>query len=211
MNIFEYFPYFQYFSPTLTIILWNFLTAFLTYQMKDSTFNAWIGLNDINSEHTFLWTDGRGVHYTNWGKGYPGGRRSSLSYEDVNITFRSPLCTLWVCFKSWSVKNQPEYSLIWFILTDFNCCRLSQPWQGVQIQLRILQLGGRWWWQWGIGKTSSSEDLSCSQRYTATQSYQLFCVSVAPKLFFKTYLFMYVFFNYNWYSVSLCISFRCTA
>ncbi|XP_036201669.1 macrophage mannose receptor 1 isoform X2 [Myotis myotis] len=58
--------------------------AFLTYHMKDSTFNAWIGLNDVNSEHTFLWTDGRGVHYTNWGKGYPGGRRSSLSYEDAD-------------------------------------------------------------------------------------------------------------------------------
>ncbi|KAI4575392.1 hypothetical protein MJG53_011595 [Ovis ammon polii x Ovis aries] len=58
--------------------------AFLTYHMKNSTFNAWTGLNDINSEHTFLWTDGRGVHYTNWGKGYPGGRRSSLSYEDAD-------------------------------------------------------------------------------------------------------------------------------
>ncbi|XP_002918683.1 macrophage mannose receptor 1 [Ailuropoda melanoleuca] len=58
--------------------------AFLTYHMKNSTFNAWTGLNDVNSEHTFLWTDGRGVHYTNWGKGYPGGRRSSLSYEDAD-------------------------------------------------------------------------------------------------------------------------------
>lgn len=58
--------------------------AFVTYHMRDSTFNAWTGLNDVNSEHTFLWTDGRGVHYTNWGKGYPGGRRSSLSYEDVD-------------------------------------------------------------------------------------------------------------------------------
>ncbi|XP_075826649.1 macrophage mannose receptor 1 [Microtus pennsylvanicus] len=58
--------------------------AFITYHMKDSTFNAWTGLNDVNSEHTFLWTDGRGVHYTNWGKGYPGGRRSSLSYEDAD-------------------------------------------------------------------------------------------------------------------------------
>nr|XP_044990947.1 macrophage mannose receptor 1 [Jaculus jaculus] len=58
--------------------------AFLTYHMKDSDFNAWTGMNDINQEHTFLWTDGRGVHYTNWGKGYPGGRRSSLSYEDAD-------------------------------------------------------------------------------------------------------------------------------
>lgn len=82
--------------------------------MKDSTFNAWTGLNDVNSEHTFLWTDGRGVHYTNWGKGYPGGRRSSLSYEDVRMVFGSPPHTLSVCTEasySFSVNNPPDSSL----------------------------------------------------------------------------------------------------
>lgn len=58
--------------------------AFITYHMTGSKFNVWIGMNDINSENTFLWTDGKGVHYTNWGKGYPGGRRSSHSFEDVD-------------------------------------------------------------------------------------------------------------------------------
>ncbi|XP_005387016.1 PREDICTED: macrophage mannose receptor 1 [Chinchilla lanigera] len=58
--------------------------AFLNSRMKDSTSHAWIGLNDVNSEHKFLWTDGRGVQYTNWGNGFPGGRRSSLSYEDAD-------------------------------------------------------------------------------------------------------------------------------
>lgn len=130
---FMYFEYFWYLSispQSLKIVLWNFLSAFLTYHMKNSTFNAWTGLNDINSEHTFLWTDGRGVHYTNWGKGYPGGRRSSLSYEDVSITVRSPLCTLSVCIQVTMVVFNLLWKiyLIWFILIDFNCFRLNQPW-----------------------------------------------------------------------------------
>ncbi|XP_045141549.1 macrophage mannose receptor 1 [Echinops telfairi] len=72
------------FKGNLVSILNEKEQAFLTYSMRGSNFDAWIGLNDVNSEHTFLWTNQRGVHYTNWGKGYPGGRRSSLSYEDAD-------------------------------------------------------------------------------------------------------------------------------
>ncbi|XP_053215421.1 macrophage mannose receptor 1-like [Podarcis raffonei] len=45
--------------------------AFLTVHLKSASTDAWIGLNDIHSEHTFLWTDGSGVHYLNWAKGFP--------------------------------------------------------------------------------------------------------------------------------------------
>ncbi|KAG8515944.1 Macrophage mannose receptor 1 [Galemys pyrenaicus] len=72
------------FGGNLASILNEKEQAFLTYHMMGSNFNAWNGLNDVNSEHTFLWTDGRGVSYTNWGKGFPGGRRSSLSYEEAD-------------------------------------------------------------------------------------------------------------------------------
>ncbi|XP_023561199.1 macrophage mannose receptor 1 [Octodon degus] len=72
------------FKGNLVSILSEKEQAFLNSHMKDSTSNVWIGLNDVNSEHKFLWTDGRGVRYTNWGKGFPGGRRSSLSYEDTD-------------------------------------------------------------------------------------------------------------------------------
>ncbi|XP_004860019.1 macrophage mannose receptor 1 isoform X4 [Heterocephalus glaber] len=72
------------FKGNLASVLNEKEQAFLVSHMKESTFNAWIGLNDVNSEHKFLWTDGRGVDYTNWGKGFPGGRRSSLSYEDAD-------------------------------------------------------------------------------------------------------------------------------
>ncbi|XP_068942367.1 macrophage mannose receptor 1 isoform X1 [Petaurus breviceps papuanus] len=58
--------------------------AFLTTQLRASNHDSWIGMNDINSENKFLWTDGRGVQYTNWAKGFPAGRRSLLSYEDVD-------------------------------------------------------------------------------------------------------------------------------
>lgn len=115
--------------------------------MKDSTFNAWIGLNDVNSEHTFLWTDGRGVHYTNWGKGYPGGRRSSLSYEDVNITFKSPLYTLSARLKSSYSRLICEKSTR-VLLGLIHSCRFelfqTQPAlkEGAQIQLKTLQCEG---------------------------------------------------------------------
>ncbi|XP_074840934.1 macrophage mannose receptor 1-like [Carettochelys insculpta] len=48
--------------------------AFLITHFTDVSMDAWIGLNDINSEYTFLWTDGRGVYYTNWAKGLPNYR-----------------------------------------------------------------------------------------------------------------------------------------
>ncbi|XP_073715679.1 macrophage mannose receptor 1-like isoform X2 [Misgurnus anguillicaudatus] len=45
--------------------------SFLTMLMLRSTDDVWIGLNDINKEMRFVWTDGKGVKYTNWLKGYP--------------------------------------------------------------------------------------------------------------------------------------------
>uniref|UniRef100_A0A8C9WMS0 Macrophage mannose receptor 1 n=1 Tax=Scleropages formosus TaxID=113540 RepID=A0A8C9WMS0_SCLFO len=45
--------------------------AFLTTKLLDMPSDMWIGLNDINWEMRFLWTDGKGVYYTNWAKGHP--------------------------------------------------------------------------------------------------------------------------------------------
>uniref|UniRef100_K7FSL5 Mannose receptor C-type 1 n=1 Tax=Pelodiscus sinensis TaxID=13735 RepID=K7FSL5_PELSI len=45
--------------------------AFLITHFNDVSADAWIGLNDINSEYTFLWTDGKGVSYTNWARDFP--------------------------------------------------------------------------------------------------------------------------------------------
>lgn len=33
--------------------------------------DLWIGMNDVNWEMHFVWTDGKGVMYTNWAKGHP--------------------------------------------------------------------------------------------------------------------------------------------
>lgn len=48
--------------------------------MLNARDDMWIGLNDVNWEMRFLWTDGKGVRYTNWAKGYPvsfpDGRRA---------------------------------------------------------------------------------------------------------------------------------------
>lgn len=57
--------------------------AFLTTQMLKYNDDAWIGMNDVNWEMHFVWTDGKGVSFTNWAKGHPtsnpDGRYSFMS------------------------------------------------------------------------------------------------------------------------------------
>ncbi|XP_056439582.1 macrophage mannose receptor 1 [Gadus chalcogrammus] len=59
--------------------------AFLTMQLQQHPQDMWIGMNDVNWEMRFLWTDGKGVTYTNWARGHPSsspsGRFSSHSEE----------------------------------------------------------------------------------------------------------------------------------
>lgn len=45
--------------------------AFLTAQMVKYNEDLWIGMNDINWEMHFVWTDGKGISFTNWAKGQP--------------------------------------------------------------------------------------------------------------------------------------------
>uniref|UniRef100_A0A7N6A7T8 Macrophage mannose receptor 1 n=1 Tax=Anabas testudineus TaxID=64144 RepID=A0A7N6A7T8_ANATE len=45
--------------------------AFLTTQMLNFKEDFWIGMNDVNWEMHFVWTDGKGISYTNWAKGHP--------------------------------------------------------------------------------------------------------------------------------------------
>ncbi|NXO00784.1 MRC1 protein, partial [Rhinopomastus cyanomelas] len=45
--------------------------AFLTYHLKDVSSDPWIGLNDIDSELNFVWSDGSAVSYTNWASDSP--------------------------------------------------------------------------------------------------------------------------------------------
>ncbi|NXU54453.1 MRC1 protein, partial [Turnix velox] len=61
--------------------------AFLMSLLKTAETDAWIGLNDINHEHKYLWTDGSPVEYTNWAK----GSRSYYSKEDCVYMKKSPI------------------------------------------------------------------------------------------------------------------------
>ncbi|XP_032407990.1 macrophage mannose receptor 1 isoform X1 [Xiphophorus hellerii] len=45
--------------------------AFLTTQMLSQKEDLWLGMNDINWEMNFVWTDGRAILFTNWAKGHP--------------------------------------------------------------------------------------------------------------------------------------------
>uniref|UniRef100_A0A8C3TIF9 C-type lectin domain-containing protein n=1 Tax=Chelydra serpentina TaxID=8475 RepID=A0A8C3TIF9_CHESE len=54
--------------------------AFLFYHLREVMTDTWIGLNDINSERSFLWTDGCGVSYENWANGAPTYRYTYLYF-----------------------------------------------------------------------------------------------------------------------------------
>lgn len=59
-----------------------FSPAFLFYHLKYATTNVWIGMNDITTESTFLWTDGSTVSYTNWVNGAPEKQQSYFDYYE---------------------------------------------------------------------------------------------------------------------------------
>ncbi|RMC04930.1 hypothetical protein DUI87_18106 [Hirundo rustica rustica] len=61
--------------------------AFLMSLLKNAATDAWVGLNDINQEHTYLWTDGSPVDYTNWAK----GSRSYYSMDDCVFLMKNPI------------------------------------------------------------------------------------------------------------------------
>nr|XP_020445154.1 macrophage mannose receptor 1-like [Monopterus albus] len=68
--------------------------AFLT-QMLGYSEDLWIGMNDVNWEMHFVWTDGKGISYTNWAKGHPVSVPDRHSFADEVIsTFISKPCSV---------------------------------------------------------------------------------------------------------------------
>ncbi|XP_054607456.2 macrophage mannose receptor 1 [Nothobranchius furzeri] len=45
--------------------------AFLTTQLLHHNDDVWIGMNDMNREMHFVWTNGKAITFTNWAKGHP--------------------------------------------------------------------------------------------------------------------------------------------
>ena len=58
--------------------------AFLTMQMLSYNDDFWIGMNDVNWEMHFVWTDGKAISYTNWAKGHPTPDKSRFSDEVIS-------------------------------------------------------------------------------------------------------------------------------
>ncbi|KAK4828116.1 hypothetical protein QYF61_023914 [Mycteria americana] len=75
------------FGGNLATISKKEMQAFLMSLLKNAATDAWIGLNDINQEHTYLWTDGSPVYYTNWAK----GSRSYYSKDDCVFMMKNPI------------------------------------------------------------------------------------------------------------------------
>uniref|UniRef100_A0AAR2LBX1 Macrophage mannose receptor 1 n=1 Tax=Pygocentrus nattereri TaxID=42514 RepID=A0AAR2LBX1_PYGNA len=99
--------------------------AFLTTMMASAFDDMWIGLNDVNWEMRFLWTDGKGVTFTNWAKGHPvsvpDGRRSYGADFDCVIMVKEPsrLTGMWKvedCNEKITVTTQTL--LVHFILNN---------------------------------------------------------------------------------------------
>nr|XP_047917806.1 macrophage mannose receptor 1-like isoform X1 [Anser cygnoides] len=76
--------------------------AFLHYHLKDATTNVWIGMNDINRESTFLWTDGSTVSYTNWVSGAPEKAQTYFNNYDFE----------------WLTDNTVETDCVFIIQSD---------------------------------------------------------------------------------------------
>ncbi|XP_030908399.2 macrophage mannose receptor 1 [Melopsittacus undulatus] len=75
------------FGGNLATISRKEMQASLMSLLKNAATDAWIGLNDINQEHAYLWTDGSPVYYTNWAK----GSRSYYSKEDCVFMTKNPI------------------------------------------------------------------------------------------------------------------------
>uniref|UniRef100_A0A672TQ34 Mannose receptor C-type 1 n=1 Tax=Strigops habroptila TaxID=2489341 RepID=A0A672TQ34_STRHB len=75
------------FGGNLATISRKEMQASLMSLLKNAATDAWIGLNDINQEHTYLWTDGSPVYYTNWAK----GSRSYYSKDDCVFMMKNPI------------------------------------------------------------------------------------------------------------------------
>uniref|UniRef100_A0A8C4QFH3 C-type lectin domain-containing protein n=1 Tax=Eptatretus burgeri TaxID=7764 RepID=A0A8C4QFH3_EPTBU len=54
---------------------------FLLTQLEDFELKCWIGLNDINEEGNFVWSDGTPVNYTHWDYRRPFISQQYFSYE----------------------------------------------------------------------------------------------------------------------------------
>ncbi|PKU28705.1 macrophage mannose receptor 1-like [Limosa lapponica baueri] len=62
--------------------------AFLTFYLKDVANETWIGLNDINHEHTYIWTDGSIFDYSKWARLFPS-RDQYIEVDDKYITIQT--------------------------------------------------------------------------------------------------------------------------
>lgn len=54
----------------------------LVNTLKGSYYRVWIGINDRDTDHTYRWTDGKDVEFTNWHTNEPSDKNGIIPGED---------------------------------------------------------------------------------------------------------------------------------
>lgn len=77
------FKHIGWFSCVTKLHCNNSFLAFLTTQMLNYKEDFWIGMNDVNWEMRFVWTDGKSISYTNWALGEPASAPPGRYFHEV--------------------------------------------------------------------------------------------------------------------------------
>lgn len=159
------------FNGNLATVENELVQAFLTYNLKDLNIDVWIGMNDKNEEHRFLWTDQRGVYYTNWAKGHPTGSRYYSADDDTDCVSIKRGSTLDA--GSW-FEEECSLSRGYICQTDKNPALPASP--TVAPSVRFFKFGNEtfkivnskmsWDEAWRKCKSEDSELVSITDEYT---------------------------------------------
>uniref|UniRef100_A0AAQ5WYU4 Macrophage mannose receptor 1 n=1 Tax=Amphiprion ocellaris TaxID=80972 RepID=A0AAQ5WYU4_AMPOC len=120
--------------------------AFLTTQMLNYKEDLWIGMNDINWEMHFVWTDGKGISFTNWAKGHPTSSPDGHYAIDESRDFYLQQC---------QADDAELASILNPVTQAYITLQIAKHNESVWIGLNTNVTGGRFKWvdNWALSYT----------------------------------------------------------